>query len=90
MMGALGGERGFMKTGQDQLELARIGVDVADGENARNARFEFRRIDGDQVLIEIDSPTGDRPELHGEPEERQHVVAGVVIKLTVLAADRQR
>src|ERR1700677_3361378 len=89
MMRALGGERGLMKTGQDQLQLAGIGIDVADGENARNARFEFRRVDRDQILIEIDSPSGDRAELHGEPEERQHVVAGMVVSLTVLTTDRE-
>ena len=51
MVRALRGERRLMETRQDQLELARIGIDVADGENARNARFEFRRVDGDQILI---------------------------------------
>ena len=56
MVRALGGERGLMETRQDQLQLARIGVDVADGENARNARFELRRVDGDQILMEIDAP----------------------------------
>ena len=90
MMRALCGERGLMKTGQDQLQLAGIGIDVADGENARNARFEFRRVDRDQILIEIDSPSGDRAELHGEPKERQHVVAGMVVGLTVLTTDRER
>src|ERR1700729_4076950 len=90
MMRALGGERGLMKTGEDQLELAGIGIDVADGENAGNAGFEFRSVDRDQILIEIDAPTGDRPELHGESEEREHIVAGMVVNLTVLTTDRQR
>ena len=48
---ALGGERGLMEPGQDELQLAGIGVDVADGENARNAGLEFRRIDGNQVFM---------------------------------------
>ncbi len=51
MVGALRRERGLMETRQDQFQLARIGVDVADGENAGNARFELRRVDGDQILV---------------------------------------
>ena len=78
-MRALGGERGLVEARQDQLELARIGVDVADGENAGNAGFELRRVDGDQILVQVDPPAGDRPELHRQAEERHHVVAGVVV-----------
>ena len=38
------GECAFVETRQDQLQLAWIGVDVTDRENARNIRFEFFRI----------------------------------------------
>ena len=47
-VGALGGERRLVETREDQLELAGIGVDIANGENAGNARFELCRVNGDQ------------------------------------------
>ena len=37
-------QRGLVKARQDQLQLARIGVDVADGEDARRLAFELRRV----------------------------------------------
>ena len=40
----LGGERGLVEAAEDELELSRIGVDVADGENARGARLELFRV----------------------------------------------
>ena len=69
-------QRRLVEAREDELELAGIGVDVADGENAGHAGLEFLRIDRDQVLVELQSPIGDRPELHGEPEERQHASVG--------------
>ena len=51
-------------------------VDVADGEDAGLAGLELLGVDGDQVLVEVEAPVGDRSELHGEPEERQQRVAG--------------
>ena len=65
-------ERALVEARQDQLQLARIGIDVADGEDALLARLELLRVDGNQVLFEIEPPIGDRAELHGEAEERQH------------------
>ena len=62
----------LVKAGQDELQLARIGVDVADGEDAVLARLELLGITGNEVLMEIQAPVGDGPELHGQPEERQH------------------
>jgi hypothetical protein len=65
-----------VKARQDQLQLARIPVDVADRENSGHRSLEFLGVDRDQVLVEIEAPFGDRPELHGKPEERQHPRAG--------------
>ncbi len=53
MMRPLRGERGLVEAAQDQLELPRIGVDVADGENPGRARLEFLGVDGDQVLVPV-------------------------------------
>ena len=56
---------------QDQLELARVGRDVADGENAGLVGLAGRRIDGDKLAIELEAPVRDRPELHRQPEKGQ-------------------
>jgi hypothetical protein len=40
-----------MESGQDQLELAGIPVDVADGENARHAGFEGFGIDRNVFVV---------------------------------------
>ena len=71
-------QRDFVEAGQDQLELARIGVDVADREDAGNVGLERLGADRDQVVLQVDAPVGDRPELHGQAEERQDRVAGDV------------
>ena len=44
-------ERALVEAGEDQLQLARIGVDVADGEDAGGRGLEFLGIDRDQLLI---------------------------------------
>ena len=65
-----------MKSGQDQLELARIPVDVADGENARHAGLEVFGIYRDIfIVLQLEAPIGDRTELHRQAEERQHQIA---------------
>src|ERR1700733_3206927 len=49
--GLLRHQRALVKSGQDQLKLAGIPVDVADGENARHAGFEAFGIDRDVFLV---------------------------------------
>src|SRR5215510_14690808 len=44
-------QRRFVKTRQNKLELAGIGVDVTDGEDARLACLEFCSVDGNEVLV---------------------------------------
>src|SRR5204862_7790871 len=68
----------FMEARQNELQLAGIAVDIADGEDSRHRAFELRRIYGNEVLMEIEPPFGDRAELHGEPEERQQGIGGEV------------
>src|SRR6201989_267401 len=67
-------QRDLVEAGQDELELARIGVDVANGEDAGLAGLEGLGAHRDHVLVELESPVRHRTELHGEPEERQHGV----------------
>src|ERR1700750_260180 len=64
-------QRDLVEAGQDELELARIGVDVANGEDAGLAGLERFGIDRDELFVKPQPPIGDRPELHGQAEERQ-------------------
>src|SRR5487761_1102103 len=81
-------QRRLVKAGKDELELARIPVDVADGENARDIGLEARRVDRDElVVLQLDSPIRQRTELHGQPEERQHRIAGDIKSGTVVGFD---
>src|ERR1035438_10154191 len=56
-------QRRLMKSAQDQLLLAGIGVDVADREDARHAGLEFFGVHLECLLLEFDPPFGDRTEL---------------------------
>src|SRR4051794_16627760 len=53
-------QRRLVESGQDQLELAGIGADVANGENPGLVGGELGRVDRDQVAIEVEPPLGDR------------------------------
>ena len=88
--GGLRHQRRLVEAAEDQLQLAGIGVDVADGENPRFRSLELRRIDRDQVLLEIDPPIGDRAELHRQAEERQQPRAGDVGLDPLVVLDRRR
>ena len=89
-MGGLRHERSLMKPGKDEFQLTRIGIDVADGENAFGAGLEFLGVDRDQVLVEIEPEIRDRPELHGEPEEGKQRVGGNLSGRAIHALDRDR
>src|SRR3954454_8849684 len=74
MEGFLRHQSGLVKPGENELELARIGIDVADGEDAGDRGFELRRVHGNEIFVEVDAPIGDRPELHGEAEEGEQAI----------------
>jgi hypothetical protein len=60
---------------QDQLLLARIGVDVAHGEDARHIGLELLGVDHLQLLaLDVQAPFGDRAELGRQAEEHQQHV----------------
>ena len=65
-------QRTFVESGQDQLQLAGIGVDVADRENAGHIGLERGGLDRHQIVLERDAPVRHRTELHGQPEERPY------------------
>src|SRR5262245_46508853 len=59
-------QRGLVEAGEDELELARVPVDVADREDAGHVGLERRGVDRDQLaVLHLDAPVGDRAELHG-------------------------
>src|ERR1700754_3067983 len=47
------GERGLVKAGQDQLFLARIGVDIADGEHSRQTGLKLLRVDLQRLFLQL-------------------------------------
>ena len=47
-----GSERTFMEARQDELLLARIGIDVANSEDTRDVRFKASRVDNDLLTFQ--------------------------------------
>src|SRR5204862_3907625 len=62
------GQRRLVESGQDQLLLARIGVDVADRKDPGEAGLELLGVDLERLLLERQSPLGDRSELRVQPK----------------------
>src|SRR5690625_1370699 len=58
-----GRQRGFMKARQDELLLAGVGVDVADGKHAFNGRLEFFRVDRNLFSFQVQAPVGNGPQI---------------------------
>jgi hypothetical protein len=77
------GQRGFVKAAQDQLLLARIGVDVADGENARHAGLKFFGIDLERTFLEFQPPFGDRTQLGMQAEKCQHMIGSTLLRAAI-------
>src|SRR4028118_177252 len=66
----------LVEAGEDQLQLAGVGADVADGEDALLARLEGFRLDLDQVLVEVEAPVGHGAKLHLQAVEGEERVGG--------------
>src|SRR3712207_2562829 len=81
-------QRRFVETRKDQLELAGVGANIADRENAGLAGLESLGVDGDEVAVEVEAPVGERPEFHLQAVEGEQGVAGNVRVLAVVALDR--
>src|SRR5262245_55363619 len=78
----------LVKARENELELARVPVDVADRENAGHVGLERAGVDRNELaVLHGDAPVGDRPELHGEPEEGQQRIAGNLEVRAVVALD---
>ena len=72
--GGEGAKGAFVEARENQLLLARIDVDVADGEDAGNAGFETFGIDHDLLAFELETPVFDRAELGLQTEEDKEMV----------------
>src|SRR6267378_7235920 len=70
------GERRFVKAAEDELFLARIGVDVADGEDSRDAGLEFLGIHFERPLLQFQAPFRDGTQLRMQTVEREYVIGG--------------
>src|SRR5262249_962063 len=62
-------ERCLVEARQNELQFARIGVDVADGKDAGRLTLESRSIHRDQILMQVQAELGDWSEFDGETEE---------------------
>ena len=62
-MGGVRRLRRFGEAAQDQFYLARIRGDIADGENTWLVGGAGPRIDGDQTVVQVELPIGDRPKV---------------------------
>ena len=61
-------QRAFVEAGQDQLQLAGVGVDVADGENARHVGLEFSVFDRDEVFVRFRPQSATGPSFMVRPK----------------------
>src|SRR5580693_522650 len=73
-------QRALVEAAQNEFQLARIVIDIADRENAGDIGLEGSRIDRNEVLVQVQSPTGNRTELHREPEKRDQTLAGDFVR----------
>src|SRR5690606_23320690 len=78
-------QRGFVEARQNELQLARIGVDVTNRKNTWLARLELFRINSDQVLMQVEAPIRNRAEFHRQTEEGQQRVAFDLIVVAIIA-----
>ena len=81
-----GGERRLVEAADDELLLARIGVDVADREDARRRGLEARGVDDELLLLEREAPVGDRAELRAPAEQDEERVERQLARLAVAAS----
>ncbi len=58
-MNGMDRHRRLAESGQDQLQLAGIGGDVADGEDARFVGLTGRWIDDDVMVVEPEAPAAE-------------------------------
>src|SRR6476646_8047248 len=84
------GERRLVEAADDELLLARIGVDVADREDPGRRGLEARGVDDDLLLLEREAPVRDRPELRAPAEQDEERVEREVARVAVAAEHGQR
>src|SRR5882672_11294337 len=80
-------QRGLVEAGQDQLLLARVGIDIANGEHARQAGLEFLGIHPQGLLLQLQPPLRNRAELRRQAEEDEHVIGIQRMGLAALQLD---
>src|SRR6185312_12922226 len=84
------GERRLGEAGEYKFELSRVSRDIADREDAGHAGGAARRRDADVAALEVESPFGDRSEIHRQAEEGQQHVRLEPAALAFQAVDQDR
>ena len=72
----MGHQRHLVKTAQNELQFARIGVDISNRINAVLISGKFFSIHLNQILVQVQPPIGNGAQLHGQAEKRQKARAG--------------
>src|SRR5207302_9652347 len=72
---------------EDELQLALVSGDIADGEDAGHRGSAGRGIDDDVVALEVEAPLRDRPEIHGKPEEGEEGIGGEPLDPAIESGD---
>ena len=75
LFGSEGSQRGLMKATQDQLFLARIMIDIADGVDPRRTRLKPFGIDVNSLTVYIEAPFCYRSEFGGEAVKDNYGIA---------------
>ena len=67
-------QRRFVKARQDELLLARIGIDVAHGKDTGDAGLELLAVDFQSFAVELEFPLRDRSQLGVQTEEGEQLI----------------
>src|ERR1700723_3409014 len=67
-------QRSFMKAAQDEFFLARVRIDVADGEDSRNAGLKLLGVDLERPLFHLQAPFRNGPKLRMQAKECEYMI----------------
>ena len=59
-----------MKARQNQFEFPRIGIDIPNRKNTAFTGLELLRINGNEILMQVELLVGDGPKFHRKTKER--------------------
>ena len=80
----------FRKALQNELQLAGIGRNIANGVNTRDAGFKRCGCDADVAAFKAKAPMRNRAEFHGKPEKRQQMIRRHIAGFTLQGRQHHR